>query len=171
MPTKSSNVLKRTFFLGWVGDRLPRSTRWKYWPCCIEGRALRDPFGDLRGALPPIKQEHFASIREPDEVDELLRAIEGFRGIFVVQCALRLAPPFFVRPGELRKAEWAHFNLDKAEWRYIASKTKSEHLVPLASQAVSILRELHALTGHGRFVFFGRDGPSSLLKIDMFCFD
>ncbi len=150
---------------------MPRSTRWKYWRCCIEGRALRDPFGDLRGALPPIKQEHFASIREPDEVDELLRAIEGFRGIFVVQCALRLAPPFFVRPGELRKAEWAHFNLDKAEWRYIASKTKSEHLVPLASQAVSILRELHALTGHGRFVFFGRDGPSSLLKIDMFCFD
>ena len=64
----------------------------------IEGRALRDQCWDLRGALPPIKQEHFASIREPDEVDELLRAIEGFRGIFVVQCALRLAPPFFVSP-------------------------------------------------------------------------
>ena len=74
-----------------------------------------------------------------------------------MQCALRLAPLFFVRPGELRKAEWADFNLDKSEWRYVASKTKSEHLVPLASQAITILRELNALTGQGRFVFAGRD--------------
>ena len=119
------------------------------------GRAQRDPCGDLRGALPPIKQAHFASITEPAEVGELLRAIDGFRGTFVVQCALRLAPLFFVRPGELRKAEWAQFNLDKAEWRYITSKTKTEHLVPLASQAVATLRELHALTGQGRYVFPG----------------
>lgn len=82
------------------------------------------------------KQAHFASISEPAEVGELLRAIDGFRGTFIVQSALRLAPLFFVRPGELRKAEWAQFNLDKAEWRYITSKTKTEHLVPLASQAV-----------------------------------
>ena len=121
------------------------------------GRALRDPCGDLRGALPPVKGEHFAAITEPAAVGELLRAIDGFRGTFVVQCALRLAPLFFVRPGELRKAEWAHVDLDNAEWRYIASKTKSEHLVPLASQAVAILRELHAQTGHGRYVFPGRD--------------
>ena len=82
------------------------------------------------------------SITEPAEVGELLRAIDGFRGTFIVQCALRLAPLFFVRPGELRKAEWAQFNLDKAEWRYITSKTKTktEHLVPLASQAVATLR-------------------------------
>ena len=122
-----------------------------------DGRAQRDPCGDLRGALPPVKQNHFASITEPAAVGELLRAIDGFRGTFVVQCALRLAPLFFVRPGELRKAEWAHFDLDKAEWRYLASKTKTEHLVPLASQAVAILHELHALTGHGRYVFPGRD--------------
>ena len=122
-----------------------------------DGRAQRDPCGDLRGALPPVKQNHFASITEPPAVGELLRAIDGFRGTFVVQCALRLAPLFFVRPGELRKAEWAHFDLDKAEWRYLASKTKTEHLVPLASQAVAILHELHALTGHGRYVFPGRD--------------
>jgi integrase len=121
------------------------------------GRALRDPYGDLRGALQPTKQEHFASITEPAAVGELLRAIDGFRGTFIVQCALSLAPMFFVRPGELRKAEWAHFNLDKAEWRYTASKTKSEHLVPLATQAIAILRELHALTGQERFVFSGRD--------------
>ena len=126
------------------------------------GRALRDPCGDLRGALPPVKGEHFAAITEPAAVGELLRAIDGFRGTFVVQCALRLAPMFFVRPGELRKAEWAHVDLDNVEWRYIASKTKSEHLVPLASQAVAILRELHAQTGHGRYVFPGRDPQKSM---------
>lgn len=126
------------------------------------GRALRDPCGDLRGALPPVKGEHFAAITEPAAVGELLRAIDGFRGTFIVQCALRLAPLFFVRPGELRKAEWAHVDLDNAEWRYIASKTKAEHLVPLASQAVAILRELHAQTGHGRYVFPGRDPQKSM---------
>ena len=121
----------------------------------VTGRALRDPCGDLRGALAPVKQAHFASITEPAEVGELLRAIDGFRGSFVVQCALRLAPLVFVRPGELRNAEWAQFNLDKAEWRYITSKTKTEHLVPLATQAVATLRELHALTGQGRHLFPG----------------
>jgi len=121
------------------------------------GRADRDPCGDLRGALPPCKREHFPSLTEPTEVAELLRAIDGFRGTFVVQCALRLAPLFFVRPGELRQAEWKDIDLDAAEWRYTVSKTKTEHLVPLARQAVAILRELHALTGHGQHVFPGRD--------------
>ncbi|MDQ3197264.1 MAG: tyrosine-type recombinase/integrase [Burkholderiales bacterium] len=121
------------------------------------GRAMRDPCGDLKGALPPAKHEHFASITNPAAVAELLRAIDGFRGTFIVQCALRLAPLFFVRPGELRNAEWADFDLGKAEWRYLVSKTKTEHLVPLASQAVTILRDLNALSGHGRHVFPGRD--------------
>ena len=121
------------------------------------GRAIRDPSADLKGALPPAKHEHFAAITEPKAVAELLRAIDAFRGTFQVQCALRLAPLFFVRPGELRKAEWAHFDLEKAEWRYLVTKTKTEHLVPLASQAVAILRELHALTGERRYVFPGRD--------------
>jgi integrase len=121
------------------------------------GRAERDVSGDLRGALPPARHTHFASVTDPDEVAALLRALDGFQGTFVVQCALRLAPMFFVRPGELRTAEWSHFDLDKAEWRYTVSKTKTEHLVPLATQAVAILRELHALTGHRRYVFPGRD--------------
>jgi integrase len=121
------------------------------------GRALRDPSGDLRGALPPAKREHYASITEPKAVAELLRAIDGFRGTFIVQCALRLAPLFFVRPGELRKAKWEDFDFEKAEWRYLVTKTKTEHLVPLASQAVAILHELHALSGHGEYVFPGRD--------------
>src|SRR5439155_6890728 len=112
---------------------------------------------DLRGALPPAKHENFPSITDPAKVAELLRAIDGFHGTFIVQCALRLASLFFVRPGELRKAEWSGFELDKAEWRYFVTKTKTEHLVPLASQAVAMLRELHALTGHGKHVFPGRD--------------
>lgn len=119
------------------------------------GRAERDPTRDLRGALPTVKQEHFASITEPAGVGELLRAIEGFKGTFVVQSALKLAPMLFVRPGELRQARWQQFDLDKSEWKYTATKTDTEHLVPLASQAVAILRELHALTGHTAFVFPG----------------
>ncbi len=119
------------------------------------GRADRDPTGDLRGALPAVKQEHFAAITEPTEVGELLRAIEGFKGTFIVQCALKLAPMLFVRPGELRQARWQQFDLENGEWKYLATKTKTEHLVPLASQAVATLRELHALTGRTAFVFPG----------------
>ncbi|WP_233878978.1 tyrosine-type recombinase/integrase [Paraburkholderia flagellata] len=121
------------------------------------GRAQRDPTADLKGALPPVRHENFASITDPAKVAELLRAIDAFRGTFVVKCALQLAPLLFVRPGELRKAEWSGFNLDKAEWRYVVSKTKTEHLVPLSTQAVAILRELHALTGQRPYVFPGRD--------------
>jgi len=119
------------------------------------GRAQRDPTGDLRGALPVVKQEHFAAITEPSQVGELLRAIDGFKGTLIVQCALKLAPMLFVRPGELRQARWQQFDLEAAEWRYLVTKTKTLHLVPLSSQAVSILRDLHPLTGHTPFVFPG----------------
>lgn len=121
------------------------------------GRAERDPTADLRGALPPVKTEHLPALVEPKAVGELLRAIDGFRGSFQVQCALRLAPMLFVRPGELRKAKWEDFDLDRAEWRYLVTKTKTEHIVPLASQAVAILRELHPLSGHREHVFPGRE--------------
>lgn len=121
------------------------------------GRAERDPTGDLRGALPADQTKHFAAITDPKEAGALMRAIEAFRGTYIVQAALRLAPLSFARPGELRKAEWAHIDLEKAEWRYTVSKTKTEHLVPLSSQAVQILRDLSALTGDRRFVFPGRD--------------
>jgi integrase len=119
------------------------------------GRATRDPSGDLRGALPPAKGEHFAAMTEPKQVAELLRALDGYQGTLTVACALRLAPLVFVRPGELRAAEWADIDLDTAEWRFHVTKTDSDHIVPLATQAVGILRELHALTGSGRFVFPG----------------
>ena len=121
------------------------------------GRAERDPCPDLRGAIPAPKTENRPAITDPKTAGELLRAIDGFKGTFVVRCALLLAPLLFVRPGELRKATWDGFDLDKGEWRYFINKTKTEHLVPLASQAVAILRELHALTGHGSYVFPGRD--------------
>jgi len=121
------------------------------------GRCERDPSGDLRGALARESAEHRAAITEPAAVGELLRAIDGFRGTFIVQCALRLAPMLFVRPGELRKAEWTEFDLDRAEWNIPAGKMKmrTAHLVALSQQAVAILRELHALTGTGLHVFPG----------------
>lgn len=130
------------------------------------GRAQRDPTFDLRGALPPVRSNHFASITEPKAICGLLRAIDGYKGSFITQCALRLAPLVFVRPGELRRAEWAEFDLDAAEWRIPASKMKMRviHVVPLSSQAASILRELHPLTGSDKYVFpgtRGKDRPMS----------
>jgi integrase len=119
------------------------------------GRADRDPAADLRGALKTKKTRHHAAITDPAKVGELLRAIEGFSGGLVVASALKFAPLVFVRPGELRKAEWGEFDLDNAEWRIPAERMKMRalHIVPLAEQAVAILRELQPLTGHGRYVF------------------
>ncbi len=121
------------------------------------GLCDRDPSGDLRGALPPVKGRHFAAIIDPPGVARLLRSFDGFKGSYIVLGALRLSPLFFVRPGELRKAEWGQIDLDAGEWTYTATKTNTAHLVPLAIQAVTILRELYELTGHGRYVFAGRN--------------
>jgi len=121
------------------------------------GRAERDASADLRGALPPPVKEHRAAITEPKAAAELLRAMDCYQGSFVTKCALRLAPLVFVRPGELRKAEWTEIDLDTAEWNIPPDRMKMRepHLVPLCTQAVEILRELHALTGEGRYVFPG----------------
>ncbi len=119
------------------------------------GRCERDPSGDLRGALSPVKGKHFAATTEPKQLAGILRAMDGYEGMLTVQCALRLAPLVFVRPGELRMAEWKDIDLDVAEWRYIVTKTNTPHVVPLSRQAVEILRELQPLTGNGRFVFPG----------------
>lgn len=119
------------------------------------GRADRDPTGDLRGAIPPSKVKHHPSITDPKEIAQLLRAIDGYQGSLVTSCALRLAPLVFVRPGELRQAEWTEIDLDAAEWRIPAGKMKmgEQHIVPLSKQAVTILQEIFPLTGHGRYVF------------------
>jgi integrase len=121
------------------------------------GRADRDPTVELRGALAPAKERHHPSITEPKAIGALLRAIDGYEGSLVTQCALKLAPLTFVRPGELRRAEWSEFNLDKAEWRIPAARMKmrEQHIVPLSKQAVAALAALRPLTGSGSYVFPG----------------
>ena len=119
------------------------------------GRAVRDPSQDLKGALPPVKSTHFAAQTNPQKFAELLKVINSYEGTLTVSCALRLAPLVFVRPGELRHAEWSDIDFEKAEWRYIVTKTGTPHVVPLARQAMAILQELHPLTGAGRYVFPG----------------
>ncbi len=114
-----------------------------------------DPSANLRGALISPKGTHFAAVTEPKQITEILRMIEGYQGTLPVRCALRLAPLVFVRPGELRRAEWIDIDLEKAEWRYTVTKTNTCHIVPLSRQAVEILKELQPLTGNGRYVFPG----------------
>ena len=134
------------------------------------GRAKRDAAADLRDALPRSTAQHFGAITDAKKLGELLRAIEGFQGHPCTLAALRLAPLLFQRPGELRGMEWNELDFEAAEWRIPASRRKLRkatkenprtppHIVPLSSHAIAILRDLHALTGSGRFVFPGiRDG-------------
>lgn len=117
------------------------------------GRVISDPTRDLRGALKPVISSHFSAITEPEKIGELLKAIDGYKGTFTVCCAMKLAPLVFVRPGELRAAEWKDLDLNRAEWRYFVTKTKTEHIVPLSRQALEILRDIKPFSGHGRFVF------------------
>ena len=121
------------------------------------GRATRDTAADLRGALPPVKEKHHASITDPKLIGKLLHNIDGYQGSFVTRCALQISPLVFLRPGELRKAEWVEIDLDKAEWRIPAARMKMNavHIVPLASQTIAILREIHPLTGLGKYIFPG----------------
>jgi integrase len=119
------------------------------------GRAERNPADELRGALAPVKQTHLAALTDPTAVAKLLRAMDGYAGGLITRCALRISPLVFVRPGELRTAEWGEFDLDKAEWNIPAAKMKMRvgHLVPLATQAVAILKEVQPLTSRSRYVF------------------
>lgn len=126
------------------------------------GRAERDIAADLRGAIAPPKKRHFASIHEPKEIGELLRAIDGYRGSLVTRCALQLAPLTFVRPGELRHTEWSEIDFENSELRIPAArmKMKEKHIVPLSRQALEVLKELHPLTGGGNYVFPGARSAS-----------
>lgn len=120
------------------------------------GLATRNPAADLRGMVQrSTKQRHHASITDPKLIGALLRAIDGYQGSFITRCALKLAPLVFVRPGELRQAEWSEFDLDAAEWRIPAEKMKARavHIVPLSVQAVAVLKELRPLTGTGKYLF------------------
>ena len=119
------------------------------------GRAERDPSADLKGALPPYRIRHLAALTDPVKIGKLMRDIDGYSGAFVTRCAFKLAPLVFLRPIELSRAEWAEIDLEKAEWRIPAGKMKMKalHIVPLPTQAVVILRELHTLTGTGKYLF------------------
>jgi len=121
------------------------------------GSAERDVTQDLKGALAKHAAENFAAIIEPKQAGELMRSIFAYTGHPYTVAALKLTPLVFVRPGELRTAEWVEIDLDAAEWRIPGSKMKMkvDHLVPLSTQAVEILRTMHPLTGHGKYVFPG----------------
>ncbi|HEU4457761.1 MAG TPA: integrase arm-type DNA-binding domain-containing protein [Methylibium sp.] len=126
------------------------------------GRAERNPASDLRDALKPVGTKHMAAVLDPIKAGELMRSIASYQGQPSTRAALQLAALLFQRPGNVREMEWAELDLDAAMWTIPAAKMKRTkagklngrpHLVPLAPQAVEVLRELHPLTGHGRFVF------------------
>jgi integrase len=119
------------------------------------GAAERDVTQDLKGALKVAVKTHHAAITEPKQAGALMRAIHSYQGYAVTVTALKLAPLVFVRPGELRHAEWAEIDLEAAQWRIPGSKMKMkvDHLVPLCSQAIELLRSLQPTTGHGKYVF------------------
>ena len=173
--TASCAGLKKTCSLGWASGPSWKSKHLNYWQYYVglkvggaletthraiqncgqvfryavaTGRAERDPTGDLRGALPPPKEKHHASILEPKRIAELLRAMDSYQGYYVTKSALRLAPLVFVRPGELRKAQWPEIDLEKAEWKIPGERMKmrEQHIVPLSRQAIEILSELEPLT-------------------------
>ncbi|GLQ93434.1 tyrosine-type recombinase/integrase [Dyella acidisoli] len=129
-----------------------------------QGLAERDPAADVIGAIPQAETAHFPTLTDPAQIGELLRAIDGYRGTYITRYALKLAPLVFTRPGEMRYAEWSEIDFSRAVWTVPgtrlkmrkAKKAKAEpHVVPLSRQAVQLLRELHALSGAGRFLFPG----------------
>lgn len=119
------------------------------------GLAERDITADLRGALTVAKSTNYAAIIEPSEVAKLMCAIYSYSGHPYAKAALRLAPLVFVRPGELRSAEWSEVDLELAEWRIPGTKMKMglDHIVPLSTQALEILQDMYLITGHGKYVF------------------
>jgi len=119
------------------------------------GRAMRDPASDLRGALKPVKGGHYAAVTEPKAIGVLLRTLDDYQGSVIVRCALRLASLVFVRPGELRKAEWKEIDFDSATWNIpaVRMKMKEPHIVPLSRQALDILKELQPLSGRSNYLF------------------
>ena len=130
------------------------------------GRAERDSAADLKGALAPVVSKNFATITEPKGIGRLLRDIYAYEGNLIVRAALCIAPYVFVRPVELRAAEWAEFNLDTAEWRIPSARMKMRqvHIVPLARQVISILEDLRQYTGHGRYLFPSMRGESRCIS-------
>jgi integrase len=116
-------------------------------------RRRDDPTRNLAGALPAAPTRHFAAVTDPQRLGPLLLVMDGYRGSLVVRAALKLAPLLFVRPGELRSARWADISFDTSSWTFTSTKLGVPMIVPLATQAIATLRELHALTGRFEYVF------------------
>jgi integrase len=141
--------------------------------CAVaSGCAARDITVDLRGVLAPAIVRNRAAVTEPQKIGALLRAIDGFDGHPTTGIALRLSPLLFVRPGELRAAEWSEFNLEAAEWRIPAERMKmrERHIVPLSKQAIALLRELRALTGTGKYLFPSLRDPTRSMSYNTVTF-
>jgi integrase len=126
---------------------------WRY--AVATGRVERDISGDLKGAIPPAKVKNLGAVVEPAEIGVLLRNIDEYHGSNVVKAALKLAPLVFLRPGELRHAEWDEFDFTNNEWKIPAEKMKGKrpHVVPLSTQTLALLTELRHLTGEGQYLF------------------
>ena len=135
--------------------RILRACNQVFYYAAITDRATNNPALNLSSVLAPAKTTHHASIINPIEIGNLLRAIDLYEGLFSTKCALQLAPLLFVRPGELRRAEWSEFDFEKSEWHIPAHKMKmrEKHIVPLSTQAVIILKKLQCYTGDGRYLF------------------
>lgn len=131
-------------------------------------RASSDITIPLKGSLTPIVEKHHSSITDPKKIGHLLKNIDEYDGLFVTKCALQLAPLLFVRPGELRQAEWAEFNLDASEWKIPANKMKMKmkvtHIVPLSKQAMKIIKDLQPHTGHCKYLFPSLRSPDRCMS-------
>jgi integrase len=155
--TEILTVLKRVEGLGLIETthrvKMIISQVFRY--AIATGRALHDPARDLSPALKPVKAHHRSTIKDPKKAGQLMRDIDALNASLVVKCAVKLSAYVFLRPVELRTGEWSEIDFENAEWRIPAEKMKMRemHIVPLSTQAVSILKEVYPLTGHGRYIF------------------
>ncbi|WP_230402790.1 tyrosine-type recombinase/integrase [Gloeomargarita lithophora] len=124
---------------------------WRY--AVATGRVTHDVTYSLRGALPPVKHEHFAAVTDPPELGKYLSMFDAYPGGVIVRAGLRITPHVFVRPGELRTARWVDIDLENSEWRYTVTKTDSQHIVPLSRQVKELFQELLPITGRFEYVF------------------
>jgi integrase len=167
-PTELLAVLRRVESRGKLetAQRLYQRCSQVFRYAIATGRAARDPAGDLRGALATPKKQHRAALTEPSKIGALMRAIDGYSGNFVTLCALKLSSLVFLRPGEVRRAEWSEVDLDRGEWRIPAEKMKmrTEHVVPLSRQVLAVFSELRPLTGNRQYVFPSSHDPKSFMS-------
>jgi integrase len=138
-----------------TAHRVYQNLCWIFRYATATRRCERDPAASLQGSLLPTNEQHLACITDPKQLGEVLRAIDAYTGSHTVRTALRPAPLVFVRPSELRAAEWAEIDFDAREWRIPAERMKMRilHVVPLSRQVIGLFRDIQPATGDARFVF------------------